>query len=453
MAHRRTMLGLGWTTLLAASSAVGVGSPALAAAPSGQLAPLGATLIADQEQREVQLTGGVALRLDPGTRCKRMPSTSLVLSSLGKTTPTHVFLLEQGRIEVEVAQPARNGQMTHGVMIRSINNEVAVIKQGRAMVLQRGSALITANQSGETLVGTSQRVRPLAQGTIRDPSGGAARNATVAMLGAPALRIGPRVGLWIADQVVPVALQWEPVQGARAWSVELRDLASSRMVRRLRVEERAASIGDSALPAGSYVVTVRAIDEYGLEGEASAPERVTFSSALIPAGGYVDDRGRIRVAKGQTVAFSRAGEIEVSRGEPFQWNKASTSIGLESGAPTKWFVRQAGSSIGTPVELAPRVIRAQVRMGPGSAVWPRDTVSITIRLSDDAGQAPSWVQPIPRVTIGLRPVSVAWERHGDELRAVVPPQGGSGPWVVRVDVRDQYDIPLGSGFLEVDRRR
>jgi len=31
----------------------------------------------------------------------------------------------------------------------------------------------------------------------------------------------------------------------------------------------------------------------------------------------------------------------------------------------------------------------------------------------------------------------------------VPPARTAGPWVLRVDVKDQFGLPLGSDFLEI----
>jgi hypothetical protein len=53
------------------------------------------------------------------------------------------------------------------------------------------------------------------------------------------------------------------------------------------------------------------------------------------------------------------------------------------------------------------------------------------------------------VTIGIEPVDVVWRSDGDVLRATVPPSKNKGPWVVRVEVEDQFGIPLGRNLLEV----
>ena len=91
-------------------------------------------------------------------------------------------------------------------------------------------------------------------------------------------------------------------------------------------------------------------------------------------------------------------------------------------------------------------------MEPALPVWPLDPVTIRIQLHAPA-DFPGTVTMVPRVTLGTKPIDVAWQRDGSELRATVEPQSGAGPWALRVDVHDQHGIPLGHDFVEVVARR
>jgi hypothetical protein len=44
---------------------------------------------------------------------------------------------------------------------------------------------------------------------------------------------------------------------------------------------------------------------------------------------------------------------------------------------------------------------------------------------------------------------VNFEQDGNTLHAVVPPSSKPGPWILRVDVADQYGGALGHDFLEI----
>jgi hypothetical protein len=46
---------------------------------------------------------------------------------------------------------------------------------------------------------------------------------------------------------------------------------------------------------------------------------------------------------------------------------------------------------------------------------------------------------------------VKFRKKGHAFYGRVPPQPGPGPWVVRVDVSDQFGLALGRDFVEVIR--
>lgn len=72
-------------------------------------------------------------------------------------------------------------------------------------------------------------------------------------------------------------------------------------------------------------------------------------------------------------------------------------------------------------------------------------------MTDTEGQPiPDWLDVIPTVTLGIDPISVDWKREGRVLRATIPPnEEKKGPWVLRVEVADQYGVPLGRDFVEI----
>jgi hypothetical protein len=60
---------------------------------------------------------------------------------------------------------------------------------------------------------------------------------------------------------------------------------------------------------------------------------------------------------------------------------------------------------------------------------------------------------IPQVTLGTTPIDVHWHRDGNVLTTDVAPRSGRGPWVLRIDVKDQHGIPLAHDFLEIAASR
>jgi hypothetical protein len=85
--------------------------------------------------------------------------------------------------------------------------------------------------------------------------------------------------------------------------------------------------------------------------------------------------------------------------------------------------------------------------------WPGDSLEIRVRVEEaNASASAAPVEVRPRVMLGVVPVNVSFVRNGNELRGVLPPQAGKGPWVVRVEVSDQSGTELGRDFIEVARR-
>jgi hypothetical protein len=60
-----------------------------------------------------------------------------------------------------------------------------------------------------------------------------------------------------------------------------------------------------------------------------------------------------------------------------------------------------------------------------------------------------WIEPKPRVLVGVEEVEVEFKREAGGWRGILPARQGKGPWVVRVEVQDQHGIPLGRDFIEV----
>jgi hypothetical protein len=53
------------------------------------------------------------------------------------------------------------------------------------------------------------------------------------------------------------------------------------------------------------------------------------------------------------------------------------------------------------------------------------------------------------VKLGIEPIEVTFSRQGNRLVGVVPPPAKPGPWVLRVEVKDQFGALLGRDFLEI----
>ena len=73
-----------------------------------------------------------------------------------------------------------------------------------------------------------------------------------------------------------------------------------------------------------------------------------------------------------------------------------------------------------------------------------------MRVYDARGQAiAESIEVKPTVLVNVQRVEVRWVRTGNALNAVIPTPAGHGPWVVRVEVNDEFGDPAGRDFLEV----
>ena len=114
--------------------------------------------------------------------------------------------------------------------------------------------------------------------------------------------------------------------------------------------------------------------------------------------------------------------------------------------------RVPGSLFPTSARLRTRDVYARVAIGPSRAVWPKDPIAIEVELKTKGGQGiPDFLELKPEVTLGIEPLEVAFTREGNRLVGMVPPSDRPGPWVLRVEVKDQFGALLGRDFLEIAR--
>ena len=55
----------------------------------------------------------------------------------------------------------------------------------------------------------------------------------------------------------------------------------------------------------------------------------------------------------------------------------------------------------------------------------------------------------PQVFVNVAQVEPTWTHNGNTYTAKVPPAAGDGPWVVRVQVNDDFGDEAGRDFIEL----
>ncbi len=397
------------------------------AGPSGAewALPGGARVVAEagSELRVI----GVPQKLDLGTR---------------RAVPSYTVMLKSGLVRAYV--PA--GGAT-AVVVSAPRKTSVIVASGEASVVA-GAQVAVANAQGSTSVGVvGQPFHPVEVGMV-EVQGFPKRP----LLRSPALVVTPSIMLSYGEPVALGALGWEAVPTARTYRVELRDDATSRIVARTETDATALPAGFTELEPGAYSLRLSAVDAVGLESARPVTLPVRVLQVKLPLGGFVDAAGVVRFPPGVTIDFGRIEGVQMAYGLEGPFAPAPSSLSLFRSRPSLVRFRAAGTDSVRELWLAPREAKARVAFGPRAPSWPGAPLEIQVRV-DGAGQSLEWLEPKTRVTVGVEPVAVAFQRDAQGWRGVLPPRTGQGPWVVRVEVEDQHGIALGRDFIEIASAR
>ena len=433
-------------------------------AQQGQTAPAPVAPSTARQGSVVSLPG-VVLTIRSNSQVRRLPTVDLPLSPHAKTRAYQIELT-RGSVVVQVAEgqhdelnvsvtgdkilelPARLAP-AHAVLVRSNNGEVAIVRRGRAIVRIDEGKLTVINYDADVLTGTAQKVLPLAMGHARSGSCKLG-NGSRPLPKAPSFLLGDRVMFAVGNPVAP-QLAWAASPNAARYRVRFMQRGTRLEVAALETGQTSLGIEAPHLEPGMYDAVVEPIDACGIEGPSTA-EPLRIVGLELPAGSFIDEQGRVRLQPDQRIGFTNAdGLLMRAQGSP-TWFQAPQALTFQGDGEQHVFFSTSAKESPVALQMAPRNVIAEVKMGPTDVQWPEQPVTISIRLQDrTGGPAPAWLHAVPQVMLGTRPLDVKWQQDGATLRAVVPPQPGSGPCVLRVEVTDQFGLDLGRNFLEVER--
>lgn len=437
MAKSRT-----WSLACALVLALGLSAePALAAGPkliSGQAVASAGVLQVGDAGATWELPGGGRVTAEPGTDLRWTPATKLTLSG-GANKTTYVLTIKKGRVQAELPRPAADRP---ALLVRAPQKLGLVLEGGSATVIATGEQVAIACSSARALLNRGGPAwREVPADSIHVGSGPARQ-----LIGAPSVKATTIVAIGVGGAARMAPVEWPAVEGAAAYLVTLSGADGEHPSRTqgTRFEP------DLPLAAGRYELRVRAIDDLGLSGRPSEAIDVRVIDVALPPGAYADDEGRVHLPTSQSIALADPEGLEVSYGDPRHFAPAPSSIGLLRDETTLVFVRGKGQQRASRLTLVPRRVEASVSAGPKTAIWPRDTIELSIKLDHSDGMPADFIEIEPRVYVGLERVDVEWRDDGGTLRAQVSPRTGAGPWVVRVEAHDQYGIEIGRDFVEID---
>jgi hypothetical protein len=287
--------------------------------------------------------------------------------------------------------------------------------------------------------------KPLAGGVVRSFGGTTTEQPVPA---APALRV---------DKPMLMALGGTASTQVRAVpdkNVAHRELVLYRVEGNNRAKLKQLEWRDEAqqLPAmtpGRYELQARATDRFGVESPASAPLTVRVVGAQLPEGARL---------VGDTILLGRTGRVkligaeglESSYGRANLFVPAPKDVGLARGDSTLLRLRVPGTKEELGIKMEPRSLRAEVAIGPKTARWPGEALQVSVKLFDHHGKpVTDPLKTKPRVFVNVDQVQPQWTHSGNTYTTKVAPSSKGGPWVVRVEVSDDFGEQVGRDFIEL----
>jgi hypothetical protein len=410
---------------------------------SGSAQSEGGYSVAGPDGAEWTLPGGPRVKASAGTRVRILQTPQPLTLGPGITKPGYTVVFKDGRVDVKIPDKAKSA-----VVLTGPRKTIALIASGHTAARATDQRVAIASYGGNSSVSVDAGgFRALSAGEVSIVEG--AQKQHRPLTASPRYVRGSRVLVAFSGSSPMPDLSWPAQPGATAYRLELIEAGKTEPRETIESTETKVARPFGNLEPGVYALRVSAIDDTGLESAQPLEAPVRVLGGDLPDGAYVDSGNVVRLAPRQRVKLSNFEGVEISYGSG-KWLTGGQSIAMTSGGATRVRFRLKGTGDVAIARLAPRQERAEVVIGPKTAVWPTDPIDIRIRLSHTS--AHSVVEMKPTVTVGIEEVPVSFHRDGEWLKATLRPRPGKGPWVVRVEVEDQFGLPLGRDFVEITRK-
>ena len=257
---------------------------------------------------------------------------------------------------------------------------------GRADAVADGHQAAVANADGRALFSTGSLWKRLPRGSEQLSSRGDAA-VERSLLPAPALALEHPLWLSTGSAMTLDGLKWKRMPGASGYRVRL--LRDGALVDLLDTPQNHATF-HSVLP-GRYALVVQAVDDVGIAG-LSARATLRVVGVALPDGAYTDAQGAIRLGPGQQLEFTHADGLAMTYSGANRFLAAPRPIGLVGGKRTVVMLRVPGTDDTVTAQSPAASTCGPSAIGPMWAVWPRDTIQISIRLHAPQHSLPERVE-------------------------------------------------------------
>ena len=390
------------------------------------------------------LPGGAVVTFSKDAKYELGRPIKLQLSPTGSDkTPVQVIKLTAGRVNVTIPESKKPKT---AVLIQAPRKVSAVAKGGQSLVIAAADRITVAAVRGEMLAALGNDWKALAGGVVRSFGAGVTTEQPVPP--APKLNVASSMLLALNGDVTT------KVRALPAPNVTYRQLSLFRVEgnKRSKLSEAEWRSDEQALPRlspGRYEVLARAVDRFGVESTNSEPLTLRVIGAQLPEGArLVGDS--ILLGRVGRVKLIGADGLEASYGRASVFIPVPKDVGLARGESTLLRLREPGAKQELGIKLEPRTLKADVEIGPKSARWPGEALQVTVKLFDHSGKpSKEELKHKPQVFVNVAHVIPTWTHSGNTYTAKVAPATGTGPWVVRVEVNDDFGDPVGRDFIEL----
>ena len=433
---------LGALVCAAGASAGAEPAPRKPVVVSGSATNVGGLFTASDAGAVIELPSRAHLRVAPNASLRVFPLPQLLALTPGARTWTWSFALQNGRVDVELPKTGRNA------VLASMGKLNVVVTAGHAALRLENGEATTNNLEGEVKSLLNDHWQTIPVGWVSTLSKDEPSAPAKPGLPGPTLTTTQRMWFSPSESVAMHGFRWTAVPGADRYELRLRRLSDGKVIDHRVSQKPEWEAGLAPVEPGRYAIALRSIDARGMEGSWNTESEVRVIGLVLPPGAYTTEQA-IYIGVGQQVQFTNTEGLEMTYLGAGRYFPAAQGAGLYRGQKTVIGFRMPGALDTAIARLEPRGLYADVHIGPQRALWPRDPISIDIQLKSKNGDIPSFLRVVPSVTVGLDPVDVDFQQEGNILHAVVPPSAKPGPWILRVDVADQYGVALGHDFLEI----
>jgi len=394
-----------------------------------------------------QLPGGAVLHLAPGTRIELTRTMKLQLGPPGSAqTVTRVVKLISGRVDIDI--PISKVPST-AILLQAPRKVSAVAKGGHSIAIVDANSVTLAAVDGDMLAASGNDWKTLPSGLVRGFIGRDPTPQEHHVPGIPSLSVSKPLLLSLGNDSPSTRVDVTAVKDAQRYQLSIWRSGNKGNELVSHVDAQGTSASISGLPPGQYQLTARAIDSTGIFGPDSAASALRVVGAQLPEGARYES-GAILLGQRGRVKLLGATGLEASYGASAHFVSAPDTVGLSRGEGTVVRLREPGTVAEVQIGLEPRTLRADVEISPKHAHWPADMIEVTVHLFDARGRAVAEsVQVKPTVLVNVQPIDVTWLRSDNALHTFIPKPTERGPWVVRVEIADEFGDPAGRDFMEI----